>query len=232
LTIAHADRVARTIRGLLGGEDPEKATVERLLLAQDAAIAKLAGPGGINSAPIFGPVAGVAPLPDPAQADIADAVVHRGVELLIGTTRDEMRAFFDLNPRVARLRRARGIRRALVDAVTSAVTRRVFTRPAHDLADKQAAAGASVYLYAFEWAPQREAFGACHTIDLPFVFGNESAWRDAPMLGQTPWDQVDLLGRQVRRAWTRFARSGDPNADGDPAWPRHVPKAAPGRRFR
>jgi para-nitrobenzyl esterase len=199
---------------------------------QQAAIAKLAGPAGLNSAPIFGPVAGVAPLPEPARADIADAIVHGGVDLLIGTTRDEMRAFFDSNPRVARLRRIPAIGNALVGAVTSAVTRRVFTTPARRLADKQASAGASVYTYAFDWAPQREAFGACHTIDLPFVFGNSAAWRDAPMLGQTPWDQVDLLGRQVRRAWTRFARSGDPNADGDPEWAKHVPNAAPGRRFR
>jgi para-nitrobenzyl esterase len=143
-----------------------------------------------------------------------------------------MRAFFDSNPRVARLRRIPAIGNALIDAVTSAVTRRIFTAPAARLADKQAAAGAAVYTYAFDWAPLREAFGACHTIDLPFVFGNEAAWRDAPMLGQTPWDRVDLLGRQVRRAWTRFARSGDPNADGDPTWARHAPNGAPGRRFR
>ena len=232
LTEAHADRVARTIRGLLGGEDPEKASVERLLSVQQAAIVKLAGPGGLNSAPIFGPVAGIAPLPAPAQADVANAIVHRGADLLIGTTRDEMRAFFDLNPRVVRLRRTAVIGQALVGAVTSAVTHRVFTTPAHRLADKQAAAGASVYVYAFEWAPEREAFGACHTIDLPFVFGNEAAWRDAPMLGQTPWDRVDLLGRQVRRAWTRFARFGDPNVEGDPGWARHAPSAAPGRTFQ
>jgi para-nitrobenzyl esterase len=232
LTTARADRVARTILGLLDGEDPAKASVERLLLAQQAASAKLAGPAGINSAPIFGPIAGIAPLPHPARADIAEAIVHRGLDLLIGTTREEMRAFFDSNPRLARLRRIPAIGHALVGAVTSAVTRRVFTTPAQRLADKQAAAGASVYTYAFEWAPQRQAFGACHTIDLPFVFGNQTAWRDAPMLGQTPWDRVDLLGREVRRAWTRFARFGDPNADGDPAWARHVPKAAPGRRFR
>jgi para-nitrobenzyl esterase len=232
LTVARADRVARTIRKLLDGEEPERASVQRLLSAQEAAIAKLAGPAGINSAPIFGPIAGVAPLPDPARADIAGAIVHRDADLLIGTTRDEMRAFFDLNPAIRRLRRIPAIGHALFGAVTSTVTRRVFTTPARRLADGHAAAGASVYTYAFDWAPQREAFGACHTIDLPFVFGNEAAWRDAPMLGQTPWDQVDLLGRQVRRAWTSFARTGDPNADGDPAWARHVPNAAPGRTFR
>jgi para-nitrobenzyl esterase len=232
LTVGRADRVTRTIRHLLGGEDPERASVERLLAAQEAAIVKLAGPAGLNSAPIFGPVAGVSPLPDPARAEIADAIVHRDVDLLIGTTRDEMRAFFDSNPRISRLRRIPAVGDALLGAITSVVTGRVFTAPARRLADGQAAAGASVYLYAFDWAPQREAFGACHTIDLPFVFGNEASWRDAPMLGQTPWDQIDLLGREVRRAWTSFARSSDPNADGDPAWPRHVPTAAPGRTFR
>jgi para-nitrobenzyl esterase len=99
------------------------------------------------------------------------------------------------------------------------------------LADEQARAHlASVYLYAFEWAPAVGGFGACHTIDLPFTFGGD-AWRGAPMLGETPWEEVDRLGRELRRAWTQFAHTGDPNAPGTTSWPRHVRGAPPGRRW-
>jgi para-nitrobenzyl esterase len=231
-TIRGAERVGRVVRECLGDTDPRSASVEALLAAQDAAASKLAGPGGLNSSPIFGPIAGVHPLPAPAEADIARAILQPDVDLLIGTTRSEMRAFFDTNPSLARLRRLPLVGRALFDALVRAVTARVFTAPARRLADAQARGGAAVYRYLFEWTPPREAFGACHTIDLPFVFGDEAAWHASPMLGGAPWKDVDVLGRQMRRAWTRFARHGDPNAPEDPAWPRHSAGAGVGRRFR
>jgi para-nitrobenzyl esterase len=62
------------------------------------------------------------------------------------------------------------------------------------------------------------------------VFGSD-AWQRAPMLGTTPWSAIDQQGRELRRAWTRFAHSGDPNADRSEAWPRHRSGAVPGHRF-
>jgi para-nitrobenzyl esterase len=232
MSVRGAERAGRTIRACLGGVDPRSASVEQLLTAQEAATDKLAGPGGFNSSPIFGPIAGVAPLPEPAQAGIAEAIVQPDIELLIGTTREEMRAFFDTNPHIARLRWLPVVGRVLFDALVRFVTGRVFTQPAKKLADAQAERGAAVYRYLFEWTPPREAFGTCHTIELPFVFGGEAAWRGSPMLGGAPWENVDALGRQMRRAWTMFARCGDPNAPGDPEWPRHTAGACVGRRFR
>jgi para-nitrobenzyl esterase len=232
MTVRGAERAGRTIRACLGHADPRNASVAEFIAAQQAAALKLAGPGGFNSSPIFGPIAGIAPLLGPAQADIAKAIAQPDVDLLIGTTRDEMRAFFDLNSQLVRLRRLPIVGRVLFDALVRAVTGRVFADPARKLADAQAQGGAAVYRYRFEWTPPREAFGTCHTIDLPFVFGGEAAWKNSPMLGGAPWESVDALGRQMRRAWTRFARHGDPNATGDPAWPQHTAGASVGRRFR
>src|SRR5262249_37700449 len=151
--------------------------VERLLSAQQAAGLKFAGRAGLNSSPIFGPIAGVPPLPEPPEPDIAAAVLQSEIDLLIGTTRDEMRAFFDSNPRVVRFRRGPIVGKRVVSAAVSALTDRVFTTPARRLADAHAARGGSVHTYLFEWTPPRPAFGACHMIDLPFVFGNDAAWR-------------------------------------------------------
>jgi para-nitrobenzyl esterase len=142
-----------------------------------------------------------------------------------------MHAFFCVNPGIVRLREMPLLGSRAFDALSAAVTARVFQRPAWRLADHHARAGARTYLYAFDWAPPASPFGACHTIDLPFSFGARDAWRDSPMLGGTPWSEVDAIGRALRRAWTTFARTGDPSAPGDAAWPAHRPGARPARRF-
>lgn len=231
ITQALATRVARTLQQALNGSDPRTASIEQLLSAQQRMLIKLAGPGGFNAAPVFGPIAGVDPLPQPAQPEPCRAVLHTDVDLLIGSTREEMRAFFETNPRIAALRRVPVIGQWAFVSLISKVTERVFARPAQRLADAQASAGkAAVYLYAFDWSPTDSRFGTCHTIDLPFVFGGD-AWHTAPMLGTTPWSEIDQRGRELRRAWTRFAHGGDPNPDSSEVWPRHQPGAVPGRRF-
>jgi para-nitrobenzyl esterase len=223
-----AERTAHVLGECLGAVDPRKATVQDLLAAQGSMLLKLAGPGGVNSAPAFGPIADVAPIPD---LDLVGGGVGAVEDLLLGSNHDEMNAFFASNPTIARLRRVPGVGRAAVDAVSAAVTRRVFKRPALRLADAHARAGARVYLYAFDWAPPTAPFGACHTIDLPFVFGAREAWSNAPMLGGTPWPAVDGVGREVRRAWTLFARTGAPHDATTPRWPAHQAGNEPGRRF-
>lgn len=85
----------------------------------------------------------------------------------------------------------------------------------HRLAAGRAAAGERVYGYRFDWQPAGSPFGACHCIELPFVFGNPAAWREAPMLaGQQPAGLVDA----VQAAWIAFVRSGDPSHPGLPGW--------------
>src|SRR5262249_31057802 len=150
--------------------------------------------------PVFGPIAGVPPLPVPAQADPAKAVVHDGVDVLIGSTRDEMRAFFDTNAHLTRFRGVPAIGDPAVERLARVVTERVFAAPARKLADALVRSGARVYRYSFDWAPPRNGFGACHTIELPFLWGSD-AWNDAPMLAGARPEDVDALGRRLRRAW-------------------------------
>jgi len=110
-----------------------------------------------------------------------------------------------------------------LDALTVQVTRRIFSSPAARARDAQARAGASVYRYRFDWAPPAAASGPVTRSDLPFVLGDREAWGDAPMLGGVPWEAIDALGRQMRRAWTTFARHGDPSLDGGQGWPSITP---------
>jgi para-nitrobenzyl esterase len=228
---ARAALAAGSIARALSGADPKRASVERLLSAQEVALAKIAGPGRLNSAPAYGPIAGIAPLDDHRGEAMTDSTALLDVDLLIGTTREEMRAFFDSSVMLLRLRRLPKVGNPILETMTSAVTRHVFSSPARRLADARARAGASVYTYRFDWTPPIAPFGACHTIELPLVFGNEEAWRDSPMLAREPWRHVDALGRKMRAAWTGFARRGDPNTDGEEPWRRHRPGDDVGRRF-
>ena len=58
--------------------------------------------------------------------------------------------------------------------------------------------------------------GACHSVEIPFVFGTH----DQP--GVRDWtghgEAADRLSAQMLAAWTQFARSGDPSTPGL-AWP-------------
>jgi len=100
-----------------------------------------------------------------------------------------------------------------------------FTRDREDpifrpLALKQAAersaAGAPVYLYQFTWeSPVLDGhFGSTHCLEIPFVFDNVLLHRTFTGGGE---DAVEL-GHRISRAWTNFAKSGKPYADGLPEW--------------
>ncbi|MGW5752243.1 carboxylesterase/lipase family protein [Nocardia rhamnosiphila] len=111
------------------------------------------------------------------------------VELMIGTTRDEAAAFAPGDP-----------------ALVRAVTERLFAGPARRLALLLAGRNAP-WLYRFDWSPPGSPFGACHCLELPFVFGNSAAWRQAPMLGGR---HPARLTERVMGAWAGFAREGTP----------------------
>jgi para-nitrobenzyl esterase len=230
-TQATATRVAALFEEALGGVDPRTASVSRLLAAQHAVVVRMSRPAGMNPTPAFGPIAGVVPIEHATRLLESPPRFHPGTHLVIGSTREEMRAFFDSNPAIARLRRVPGFGKRAFDALTARVTRRIFGAPASQLADAHARAGADVYRYRFDWSPPQGGFGACHTIDLPFVLGDREAWGDSPMLGSTPWETIDALGRQMRRAWTSFAHHGDPSHQGRESWPRHRPGDGVGRVF-
>ena len=127
---------------------------------------------------------------------------------------------------------ARDIRRALGErsaarsprAVWSAFqTARVFHAPSARLAEAQQQGGGSVHSYLITWrAPAlRRALGACHAIEIPFVFGNEGNPLARPFSGLS--GDGHHFARQLQRSWLAFARTGNPGHDRLPTWPRYRP---------
>ena len=111
------------------------------------------------------------------------------------------------------------------DALTRAMNDLVFHGPARRLAQAHAGTGAGrTYAYDFAWRSSAYGgrLGACHGLELPFVFGTLSAATGGPeaMLGEAP---PQALADRMGLAWTEFARTGDP---GWPAYRADSPQTA------
>jgi para-nitrobenzyl esterase len=96
-------------------------------------------------------------------------------------------------------------------------------------AARHAAGGATAYSYQFEQSlPGRETEGAAHSYELPYVFGN--LLPSGALAG--PFVAADRkLSNTMIAYWTNFAKRGDPNESGLPAWPKFVSPSYAYMRF-
>jgi len=168
-----------------------------------------------------------------------------GIPLVVGTTRDEWNLFLqtELNGRSLsedqlRRRASRLVgpervddvigvyRTARLDAdhtgLWSAIAGDwVFRMPAIRLAEAQAPHAPHVAMYRFDYPTQ--AFGglpgACHAIDVPFVFGNVDLPGIDVLLGGVD-DGTLTLADRCARAWLTMAHTGRPAHD-DLDWPEY-----------
>lgn len=222
-TPQRASRVAGYVTEGLEGADPATAEVGDLLTAQRHAMIRAAGPGGLDSSPAFAPVDGVPPLS--AGVTWSDAA-SAGHDVLVGSTADEAETFVRISPALWGLKRLPVLGR-LTSAGAALATRRVFGAPAERFADDAARGGARTFSYRFAWGAPASGLGACHCVELPFLFGARDAWEDAPMLRGADWDtDVEPLGAVMRAAWLRFVRTGNPATDALP-WPPHAVGGGP-----
>jgi para-nitrobenzyl esterase len=118
-------------------------------------------------------------------------------------------------------RAARGEPDDPYEAVCAAVTDWLFRVPADRLAEAQSSHLDHVFAYRLDWrSPVGEGIlGACHAIDLPFVFGTQHLARR--WVGQG--NDVDALAATIGDAWVAFARNGDPSTDAL-LWPKFEAK--------
>jgi para-nitrobenzyl esterase len=91
------------------------------------------------------------------------------------------------------------------DIACAILTDAAFRVPANRLAAAQHAAGGRVHAYEFGWPTPVANLGACHALELAFVF--DTLRDSATMAGETAPQQ---LADEMHRAWVAFGRAGDP----------------------
>jgi para-nitrobenzyl esterase len=191
----------------LSGIAPAEASVEQLLSAQTAAVTTAQRFGPLGGFP-FAPIAGVDPLPSASDMTRQLADLASRVEILVGYTRNDADPFVAMDPRVSRLQRLGLVANGLTRPIATTMTKRIFGRPALDLAKSWTVSGGKAATFRVDWSPPGAPLGACHCIDLPLLFGSPECWADAPMLGPEPHPIDNELARKTRGYWAAFAHSG------------------------
>ncbi|MEU7347067.1 carboxylesterase family protein [Streptomyces bacillaris] len=168
---------------------------------------------------------------DPAEALRTGAA--SGVDLLMGANTEEYRLWFvpsGLTERIGRLK----LRLALLKFGVPNATARIYRAnrpdatpgellgalatdlllrvPLNRLADARTGAEGATYVYEFGWPTPVQRLGACHALELGFVF-DTLAHPDTMAL--TGPDAPQELADAMHRAWVDFATTGDP---GWPSW--------------
>jgi para-nitrobenzyl esterase len=243
-----ATRVAERFLAELGVEPSRAAQAlrvvppDRLLDTHQQTVLELGTTEGLLP---LQPLVDGASLPEPP-LEAVRAGRAAAVALLTGTTRDEWKLFGFLDRGLASLDEAGLVKRlssqipgAEVEALVAAYRRperrtaadlffaietdRVFRIPAIRLAEAQAAHTRDTWMYRFDWESPSlgGALGACHALELPFVFG--VLHQDGAELFAGSGPEADALSERMMDAWLAFARDGDPSHDGLPGgrWDRY-----------
>lgn len=179
--------------------DPRDVTVEELLTAQRAAIVAASKFGATGQTWPFAPSADgrLVCRPDDIEERLIDVATR--VDLLIGHTLDDALPFVPARARNAPL---------VAKSIGRAATHRAFGEPAQRLVDLWHRAGGTALSYRFDWSPASgSSYGACHFIDVPFLFGPPRAWQDARMLGRGRRADPEIAAT-MRATWASFARHG------------------------
>jgi para-nitrobenzyl esterase len=146
----------------------------------------------------------------PGVANISDDDAARRIGYLISGDGDTERGRAILHA----YRDARGSQGEAIETFElslAAHTDHMFRVPADRLAEAQAAHLRQVFAYRFDWRSPiaKGVLGACHAIELPFVFGTHRLAR--AFTGEGP--DVDALAKKAGDAWVAFARTGNPSTD-------------------
>ncbi len=210
--------------------------VDAVIAAQQAVSTSMAadpdparwGRSVVASAMAFVPVVDGDLITERPQDAIAAGLGH-DIPLLVGTTTEEQRFFLvptgvaaattpdilrgvlagrGCSPAVAQTYTANRPDAAAGDVLCAALTDQFFRLPAFRLAEGRARAQAPTYVYEFAWGTPVGDLGACHALEIGFVFDNLAS--TGQLAGANP---PQALADDMHARWVAFAR------DGDPGWP-------------
>jgi para-nitrobenzyl esterase len=167
------------------------------------------------------------------------------VPILVGTTLEESKLFNIMDQNISKMDEARLLRRCqrLVPTADAAglletyrkardkrglsatpaellmaiQTDKTFRMPAVRLAESHSRRHQPTYVYLFTWKSPAMGglLGACHALELGFLFGTlVEAFN-----GSGP--EAETLARNIQDAWLAFARTGNPSCQSLGKWPQY-----------
>lgn len=162
------------------------------------------------------------------------------VPIISGVNRDEMKLFYLFNDRLTKTKFGKFIvakDQDLYDAASDYASRvwriRAVDRP---LAMMTAAGHEDVYAYRFDWdeggkilwMDLSKILGAAHSVEIPFVMNRFKLLGEADpvMFKDKTLATRQSLSRSMGSYWANFARTGQPNGEGLPDWPRYGQQAS------
>lgn len=105
------------------------------------------------------------------------------------------------------------------EIATAILTDVMFRISTTELLEAQSKHQKNTYNYLFTWPSPGFGgnLGACHAIEIPFVFNN----LDIPGMDRFSGTgaEAEELSEKIMDAWISFSRTGNPNHDGLPEWP-------------
>ncbi|MFE1795642.1 carboxylesterase/lipase family protein [Streptomyces sp. NPDC059517] len=235
--VTDRDKVRRLVRRM-AARLRIPATARAFAVADRKALAEAQAEAGRRASPVVGgPAFGIVVDGDLVPRDPLEALIEgdaaKDVELLLGWTSEEYRLWLAPTGLVERLDRLgpvaltaararcrcgpevpRGYRLAhpgasTADLVGQLVTDFLLRVPLHRLADAHRAGS---HVYEFAWPSNVPGLGACHALELGFVFDTTDVPEAAMLAGP---GAPQPLADEMHAAWVRFAVTGDP---GWPAW--------------
>ena len=151
---------------------------------------------------------GKAPVPAEKDRQAAWDDVAPEIDVMIGSTTAEAGFFVLAVPEISAAKGATLLAGPLVPGRSTTLTRRIYTTPIREFAQRYRAAGGRAIRYRMTWEPQGSIYGAAHVTDLPLIFSSRSVWDGTNLLGTHPWEDVERRGRAIRAIWGSFARNG------------------------
>lgn len=96
---------------------------------------------------------------------------------------------------------------SLLDRLATRIaTNIVFAHPAQRFARHLQRAGVDVSVLCLDTRPEGSPFGACHCLEIAWLFGSWQQWQPAPMIGTISQAQWQAQSRLFRRHWTDFVK--------------------------
>jgi para-nitrobenzyl esterase len=98
----------------------------------------------------------------------------------------------------------------------------LYRQPSNRLLAARCSSDRATFSYLFTWSTlaMEGRLGACHALEVPFVFRNLSHPGAGFLVGRQP---PTRLSGMMSSAWASFARNGTPSAPGLPDWPVYGP---------